>query len=42
VKNNGHSPLLAEACRSNLLCFAQDNGSFGNDDVLMVMRVQRI
>ena len=42
VENDGHPALLAEACRSNLLCFAQDNRSFGNDDVLMVMRVQRI
>ena len=36
VKNDGHPPLLAEACRSNLLCFAQNNRSIGNDDVLMI------
>jgi hypothetical protein len=42
VKNNGHSPLLAEACGSNLLRFAQDDCSFGNEDALMVMRIQRI
>jgi hypothetical protein len=42
VKNDGHSPLLAEARRSNLLRFAQDNCSLGDDDVLVVMRIQRI
>ena len=42
VKDHGHSPLLAKARGSNLLCFAQDNGSFGNDDVLMIVRIQRI
>src|ERR1035438_8588450 len=34
MKHNGHPALLAEACGSNLLCFTQNNRSFGNDDVL--------
>ena len=37
VKNNGHAPLLAEARRSNFLCFAQNNRSLGNDHVLMIV-----
>src|SRR5713226_6824813 len=42
VKNNGHSPLLAEACRSNLLCFTENHCPLGNDDVLMIVRIQRV
>src|ERR1039458_7969512 len=42
VKGHSHPPLLAEACRSNLLCFAQNNCALGNDDVLTIMRIQRI
>src|ERR1035438_6551328 len=42
VKNHGHPPLLAEACRSNLLRLAQNNRSLGNDHVLMIVRIQRI
>src|ERR1700691_1296624 len=42
VKNDGHPALLAEARRSNLLCFAQNNRSLGNDHVLMIVRIQRI
>ena len=40
VKNHGHPALLAEARRSNLLRFAQNNRSLGNDDVLMIVRIQ--
>ncbi len=42
VKCNGHAPLLAEARRSNLLGFAQNHRSLGDDDVLMIMRIQGI
>ena len=42
VKNHGHSPLLAEAGRSNLLCLTQNNRSLGNDHVLMIVGIQRI
>ena len=42
VKNDGHSTLLAEARRSNLLCLPQNNRSLGNDDVLVIVRIQRI
>ena len=42
VKYDGHPPLLAEARRSDLLCFAQHDRSFGDDDVLMVVRIQGI
>src|SRR6202020_147409 len=41
LKNHGHPALLTEARRSNLLCFAQDNRSLGNDDVLMIVRIKR-
>lgn len=37
VKDNSHPPLLAKTRRSNLLRLTQSDGSFGNDDVLVVM-----
>src|ERR1017187_17237 len=42
VENDGDPALLTEACGSNLLCFTQNNCSFGNDDVLVIVRIQRI
>src|ERR1019366_4143805 len=42
MKHNGHPALLAEACGSNLLCFTQNNRSFGNDDVLVIVRIHRV
>ena len=42
VEDYCHAALLAEARRSNLLCLPQNNGSLGNDDVLMIVRIQRI
>ena len=42
VKNDRHPALLAEAGRSNLLRFTQNNRSLGNDDVLMIVGIQRI
>jgi hypothetical protein len=42
VKNDGHAALLAEAGGSNLLCFAQNNRSLGDDHVLVVVRIQRV
>src|ERR1019366_4684815 len=42
VKNDGHTPLLSEARRSNLLGFAPNDRSLGDDDVLMVVRIQRV
>ena len=41
MKDDGHPPLLAEACRADFLCFAEHDRSFGDDDVLVVMRIQR-
>src|SRR5713101_7504382 len=42
VKCDSHPSLLAEARRSNLLRFAQRHRSFGDDDVLTVVRIQGI
>src|ERR1019366_7749375 len=42
VENDSDSPLLADARRSNLLRFPQDNCSLGDDDVLVVMGIQRV
>jgi len=42
VKDDGHPPLLAESRRPDLLCFAKDDRSFWDDDVLAVVRIQGI
>jgi hypothetical protein len=42
VKGDGHAPLLAKARRSNLLRFAQHHRSLGDNDVLVVVRIQGI
>src|ERR1700678_228587 len=42
VEGDGHASLLAEARRSNFLRFAEHHGSFGDNDVLAVMRIQGI
>ena len=42
LRVNGHPPLLTEACRANLLGFAKDDGSLGNEDMLTVVRIQGI
>ena len=39
VEDDGHPPLLTEACRANLLGFAKDDGSLGNEDMLTVVRI---
>src|ERR1017187_2438636 len=42
VENDGHPALLTEARRSNLLCFTENYCPLGNDDVLTIMRIQRV
>ena len=42
MKNHRHPPLLAEARRSNLLGLTENNRPVGNDDVLTIVRIQRI
>ncbi len=42
MEDDGHAPLLAEACRADLLRFAEHDRSFGNDDVLVVVRINGI
>src|SRR5580700_4014671 len=42
VKHDGHPALLAKARRSDLLSLAQHDRPFGNDDVLMIVRIQRV
>jgi hypothetical protein len=42
MENDGHAPLLAESRRANLLGLAQNDCAFRDDDVLVIVRVQRI
>src|SRR5208282_3185164 len=42
VKSDGHAPLLSEARRSSLLGFTEHDRSLGDNDVLTIMRIQRI
>jgi hypothetical protein len=42
VKDDSHPPLLAEARRTNLFRFPEDDGPVRDNDVLVVMRVHRV
>src|ERR1035438_1968224 len=42
MKNNGHPPLLPEPGRTDFLRLPKHDRSFGDNDVLMVMRIQGI
>src|SRR5580692_2971961 len=42
VEDNGHAPLLADTRGSDLFGFAQNNRSVGDEDMLTVMRIERI
>jgi hypothetical protein len=42
VEDDGHSALLAESRRPDLLGLAQDDRPFRDEDVLVVMRVEGI
>ncbi len=41
VKDNGHAPLLAKAGRADLLRLPKHDRSLRDDDVLVVVRIQR-